>query len=313
MDNNKLYAAIDLGSVSFHFVVMTQKNGRLAWVDCKKEIIRLASGLNTETGHLSPEITKRSLRTLKYFRRHLEKLNIEQCRVVGTSTFRNLKDNGSFHQKAEQALGRKIDILSGDDEAKYIYRGVSYNLPVEKRIIIDIGGGSTECVAGSGSSAEISTSIDIGCITLTQAFFQDDKIDSIKLEQAELTAANAFRSIADQFSGYSWESELGTSGSIKAISWALQNLNISDGTITREAIASLRKEILNCSNTSELSKRIKLNYRRSSVFCGGFALISQAFDVLGLSYVKIAQGAVREGIIDEMITNSSRKLETANG
>jgi len=314
MDKNKIYVAIDLGSVSFHFVVMTQKRGRLSWVECKKEIIRLASGLNPKKGTLSPEIEKRALRTLNYFGRHLKNFNVAQCRVVGTSTFRNLKDNEIFQKKAELALGHKIDVLSGEDEARYIYRGVSYNLPKEKRIVIDIGGGSTECVAGNGTTAEIITSIELGCITLTQAYFQDGTINETKFEQAELMAANAFKSIAEPFKDYAWESELGTSGTIKAISWALQNLDISDGTISREAIASLKKEILSCSNTNELSKRIKLNYHRSSVFCGGFVLLSQAFNVLGLSYLKIAQGAIREGIIDEMIeineSNQQRSHQT---
>lgn len=301
MENNKLFAAVDLGSVSFHLVIMTRKRGRLVWVDCKKEIIRLASGLDTESGKLSTEIEKRALRTLNYFSKTLHNMPVLECRVVGTSTFRKLNDDGEFLKKAEQALGKKIEILSGVDEANYIYRGVSHNLPIEQRVVIDIGGGSTEIIMGNGKEAIQSASIETGCITLTQKYFESSVIKEAQYLLAEKEAERAFQTIAPKFKGLIWESELGTSGSIKAISWAMQNIGVSDGVITREAIKEMRKVILSSQNQSALAQKIRLNLRRTSVFCGGFVLLSQAFNVLGLSYVKVAQGAIREGIIDELI------------
>lgn len=304
MDNNKLFAAIDLGSVSFHLVIMTRKKGRLVWVDCKKDIIRLASGLDPATGLLSDEIEKKALRTLKYFARSLSRKPITQCKVVGTSTFRKLKDDGAFQKKAEQALGKSIEILSGSEEANYIYRGVSHNLPSEKRIVLDIGGGSTEIIIGDGKNPMAAASIETGCITLTQKYFMDSKIDRKLYELAEADAHQAFKSKSHTFNDLHWDSELGTSGSIKAISWAMQNIGVSDGEITRESIADMRNTILSCPDQLTLSRKIKLNLRRTNVFCGGFILLSQAFKVLGLSYLKVGQGAIREGIIDELIHQS---------
>lgn len=307
--NNRLYAAVDLGSVSFHLVIMTQKNNRLVWVECKKEIVRLAAGIDPITGRLSNDVERKALRALHYFAKTLSQFEVQDIAVVGTAAFRQLKDHRRFLKRAGETLGHPIHILSGDDEARYIYRGVSIGLPKEQRFVFDIGGGSTEFVVGNGPDIVHSASCDIGCITLTQRFFNSQDIDKALFAEAEMAAKAALQPVAAGFFAIEWDSELGTSGTVKAISWALQNLNISDGIITREGLDVLRTVLLTCSNQTEMAKKLRLNPRRTSVFCGGFVLVDQAFKAFKLSYVKIAQGAIREGIIAEMMANDIHQSE----
>lgn len=301
MDPNKLYAAIDLGSVSFHLVIMAKKKNRLVWVDCKKEIVRLASGVDRKSGQLLPEVEKRALKCLSNFHRALAQVPAEHIRAVGTSSFRTLNDNGRFLQLAEATLGQPIQVLSGDDEAKYIYRGVSYDLPDDIRFVIDIGGGSTELIVGQGKDLIQSRSLELGCVTLTHQFFPDGHISQERFNACEQFVRSALQPVKKQFENVHWESELGTSGSIKAISWALQNLEFSDGEITREALEELRAGILSCKDVYELSSYLHINRRRASLFCAGFIILQQTFRELGLGYIRISQGAIREGLIDELI------------
>jgi len=304
---NRLYAAVDLGSVSFHLVIMTEKHKRLVWVECKKEILRLAAGIDPVTGRLNADLERRALRALHYFAKTLAEHDIRDLRVVGTAVFRQLKDHRRFLRSAEKALGHRIHILTGDEEARYIYRGVSLGLPVDKRFVIDIGGGSTEVIVGEGDHIVSAASKNMGCITLTQKFFSTHHIDPDLFVAAEAAARDTLAPLAAAYKDLSWNTELGTSGTIKAISWALQNIKISDGEITKEGLNSLRETILSCHDHNEMAKKLHLNPRRSSVFCGGFVMLEQAFECFGLSYLKIAQGAIREGMIADMIA-----LDTAS-
>lgn len=308
---NRLYAAVDLGSVSFHLVIMTEKHNRLVWVECKKEILRLAAGIDPATGRLSSDLERKTIRALHYFAKTLAQHDIRDIRVVGTAVFRQLKDHRRFLRSAEKALGHPIQILTGDEEARYIYRGVCLGLPLDQRFVIDIGGGSTEVIVGHGSKIVKASSSNMGCITLTQKYFNGPQIDHERFQQAEAAAKATLSPLSEPFKSLAWNAELGTSGTIKAISWAMQNLNISDGVITKEGLASLRSTILSCTNQSEMAKKLHLNPRRSSVFCGGFVMLEQAFECFGLSYLKIAQGAIREGMIADMIAKDSAQIDTS--
>ena len=308
MDEQSLYAAIDLGSVSFHLVIMAKRNGKLVWVDCKKEIVRLASGLDPDTGTLRPEVQKRALKCLNYFRRQLGRIPRENIRAVGTSTFRRLKDANQFLAECEKTLSLPISVLSGQDEAKYIYRGVACNLPHDNRFVIDIGGGSTEFIVGEGKRLVHCESMDLGCITLSQQYFSGNELNPKQFAACEQQVAETLRPIAPAFQNRNWDSELGTSGSIKAVSWALQHQDFSDGEITREALDEMRAGILTCKDLPTLAKFLNLNHRRTSVFCAGFIILQQAFKELGLSYIRVSQGAIREGLIDELIDESENVM-----
>lgn len=302
---NRLYAAVDLGSVSFHLVIMTEKHKRLVWVECKKEILRLAAGIDPVTGRLNSDLERKTIRALHFFAKTLAQHDIRDIRVVGTAVFRQLKDHRRFLRSAEKALGHPIQILSGDEEARYIYRGVSLGLPLDQRFVIDIGGGSTEIIVGNGAKIVKAASKNMGCITLTQKYFNTPLIAHDQFQEAEAAAKAALSPLSSQFKTLSWNAELGTSGTIKAISWAMQNLKISDGVITREGLATLRSTILSCTNQTDMAKKMHLNPRRTSVFCGGFVMLEQAFECFGLSYLKIAQGAIREGMIADMIAQDT--------
>ena len=303
--SESLYAAIDLGSVSFHLVIMTKRENKLVWTDCKKEIIRLAAGFDERSKTLRPEVQKRALKCLQNFRRAIGDIPPHHIRAVGTSTFRKLDDDNHFLAEAQNALGLSIDILTGDQEAEYIYRGVSYSLPDDSRFVIDIGGGSTELIVGNGKQAKKTISIEIGCISLTQKFFNSNVLNKNQFIKAESYTNDHLKEAVIALKGLHWNAEYGTSGSVKAISWAMQHRNLSDGEITHEALEEMREGVLECTNTHQLSEYLGLSYRRTAVFCGGFILMQSVFKHANLSYLKISQGAIREGLIHEMIEQNS--------
>ncbi len=301
MDPNSLYAAIDLGSNSFHLVIMAKKENKLVWVDGKKDMIRLVAGLDTETGKLENGVRNRALRCLNSFSKLIRKIPNHQIKAVGTSAFRQLADSEAFLKLAEKRLGAPIHILSGVEEAKYIYRGVVAHLPKDERFVIDIGGGSSEFILGDGKQVKECHSLELGCLSLTENFFPDNRIRKDSFLKCEKLVSEELGKIQPHFKERTWQAELGTSGSIKSVSWALQNLNLTQGEITREGMADLRELILNCETTEQLSKKVDLNLGRTNVFCAGFIILDQAIKQLHLSYIRISQGAIREGLIDEML------------
>ncbi|AJQ94395.1 hypothetical protein [Gynuella sunshinyii] len=303
--SNSLYAAIDLGSVSFHLVIMTKRENRLVWTDCKKEIVRLAAGFDTRSKSLRPDVKKRALKCLENFHRAIRNIPQHNIRAVGTSTFRRLRHDTQFLQQAQSALGIPIEVLSGDQEAEYIYRGVSYPLPDDSRFVIDIGGGSTELIVGNGHRPLHTVSIELGCISLTQKFFLSGTINREQFALAESYASKRLQQSIEPLTKFQWNSEFGTSGSVKAISWAMQHRDLSDGEITHEALDEMREGILRCNNTQQLASYLGLNQRRTAVFCAGFILMQQAFKHAHLSYLKISQGAIREGLIQAMIEDNT--------
>ena len=308
--SESLYAAIDLGSVSFHLVIMTKRENKLVWTDCKKEIVRLAAGFDERSGTLRPEVKKRALKCLQNFRRAIGDIPIHHIRAVGTSTFRKLEDGDLFLAEAQKALGLTIDVLTGNQEAEYIYRGVSYALPSDTRFVIDIGGGSTELIVGNGRQALKTISVEIGCISLTQKFFDSNSLSQNQFIRAESYTDERMKQVVAPLKNLNWNAEYGTSGSVKAISWAMQHRNFSDGEITHEALEEMREGLLKCTNNHQLSEYIGLSYRRTAVFCGGFILMQSVFKHANLSYLKISQGAIREGLIHEMIElNSDLSLQ----
>lgn len=301
MNAQALYAAIDLGSNSFHLVIMARKDQRLVWVDGKKEMIRLASGINRNTGELHASTKNRALRCLRHFGQALKGVPVNQIKAVGTSAFRRLSNSSEFMAEAEATLGLPIQILTGQDEAKYIYRGVAKDLPEDTRFVLDIGGGSTEMILGRGKEVQKCHSLEMGCLTLTERFFRDGIITPSKIEQCEAFIQKRLNLVQPHFSERIWMSELGTSGSIKAISWALQNLNLTQGEVTREGMEDLRNLVYQSQNNAELASKIKLNKGRTSVFVAGFIMLDKIFRSFGLSYMRVSQGAIREGLIDELM------------
>lgn len=303
MNAPSLYAAIDLGSNSFHLVIMKSDGQTLQSVDCKRELVRLAAGVDAKTGRLSREARARALRCLSHFHDTLSQVPHAHVAAVGTSAFRRLVGDKRFLKLAEATLGQPIRILSGDDEARYIYRGVSNGQPTDQhRFVLDIGGGSTEIIVGHGREPKAVASLDLGCVTLTAQFLDHDRLTDAHLSACEAFVDEQLAQVEPRFAGRHWDDVMGSSGSIKAVSWALSNLGLSaDGVIERSQLDRLHPVLTQAESQHQLSQLLELSPRRIAVFAAGYIILHRVFRAFDLDRMRISYKAIREGLIDEMI------------
>jgi len=303
MNTPALYAAVDLGSNSFHLVIMKSDGDSLQSVDCKRQLVRLAAGVDISTGRLNRDTKTRALRCLAQFSNTLKNLPDVQVTAVGTSAFRHLTADPQFIKRAESTLGQPIRILSGEDEAQYIYRGVSQGQSEQdRRFVLDIGGGSTELIVGQGRNPDAVASLELGCVTLTSRFLDHDRLDPYHLTACEAYVDHQLAAIKPRFEGFEWTDVMGSSGSIKAVSWAMSNLGLTkDGSISRAQLDRLRPVLTQADSQQQLSQLLELNPRRIAVFAAGYLILQRVFHAFDLDTMRLSFKAIREGLIDEMI------------
>lgn len=300
MNAPEYVAAVDLGSNSFHLVIMKNEDNRLVSVDCRREMVRLAAGV--DDGRINHETKGRALRCLTHFQDYLKTFPAIQVSAVGTSAFRKLNKDSNFLKLAEAALGQPIRILSGDDEARYIYRGVSQGQPEVSRFVLDIGGGSTEMVVGCGKDPTAVASLELGCVTLTSKFLDYDKLPQTQLNACMDFVDSQLDTIAHRFDGLKWDDAMGSSGTIKAVSWAMHNLGIAEeGIIERSQLDRLLPVLTQASNQQQLSHLLELNPRRIAVFGAGYIIMHRIFHRFDIESMRISNKAIREGLIEELI------------
>jgi exopolyphosphatase/guanosine-5'-triphosphate,3'-diphosphate pyrophosphatase len=303
MSTPTLYAAVDLGSNSFHLVIMKSDGHSLQSVDCKRQLVRLAAGVDLNTGRLNRDTKTRALRCLAQFSNALKNLPEVQVTAVGTSAFRHLTGDPQFIRRAETTLGQPIRILSGEEEAQYIYRGVSQGQPEQqKRFVLDIGGGSTELIVGQGRKPEAMASLELGCVTLTARFLDHDRLDPAHLAACEAFVDEQIAAIKPRFEGHDWTDVMGSSGSIKAVSWAMSNLGLTtDGSISLAQLDRLHPVLTQAESQQQLSQLLELNPRRIAVFAAGYIILHRVFHAFNIDTMRMSFKAIREGLIDEMI------------
>ncbi len=303
MNAPEYVAAIDLGSNSFHLVIMKNENNQLISVDCRRELVRLAAGV--ESGRINHETKGRALRCLSHFHDYLSAFPSIAVSAVGTSAFRKLSKDQNFLQLAEATLGQPIRVISGDDEARYIYRGVSMGQPEVNRFVLDIGGGSTEMIIGKGREPIAVASLELGCVTLTSKFLDYDSLPQTQLNNCMAYVDEQLDTIADRFEGLNWEDAMGSSGTIKAVSWAMHNLGIAEeGIIRRKQLDRLLPVLTQADNQQQLSHLLELNPRRIAVFGAGYIIMHRIFHYFDIQEMRISNKAIREGLIEELLAPS---------
>ena len=294
-------AAVDLGSNSFHLVIGRLEKGRLVIIDQIKEIVRLGGGLDNDS-HLTIEAQSRAFACLSQFGQRLRNIQPSNIRAVGTNTFRKARNIAEFLPKAEKYLGHSIDVITGFEEARLIYESVCYGLSENsgKRLVVDIGGGSTEVIAGSESNRHLAESLYIGCVSLTKSRFPDSRITEERLLRAEQDAQLEIRTIHRQFRDHGWDKALGCSGTIRAIGDVLLQLNWSDGSIDRQSLQRLRAEVVKFDHSSDL---VKLGFEpnRCEVLPGGLAILCALFDWLNIEFMQVSDRALREGVMYDLL------------
>ena len=301
MQEYSTIAAVDLGSNSFRLQVARIVDDQIYPLDSLKETVRLASGLNADN-QLNAEAQARALACLKRFNERLRSLPPEAVRAVGTNTFRVAKNADAFLAAAEAALGFPIDIIAGREEARLIYLGVSHALPISsaKRLVVDIGGGSTECIIGDGFEPREMESLYMGCVSFTQRFFSDGKISKGALQKAELAARAETQAIAAGFAADHWNEAVGSSGTARALADILEQNGWSPSGITAEGLEKLRSFLIKAGDVKALVLP-GLQADRLPVLPGGFAIMAGVFAELAIEKMTVTGGALREGVLHDLL------------
>lgn len=299
-----MVGAVDLGSNSFHMVIARVIEPDVRIVDRLKERVQLAAGLDSGK-YLSEEAQERALACLERFGQRLRQMPRAQVRAVGTNTLRRAKNSRDFLQKAHKALGHPIEIVSGREEARLIYLGVSHSLASDgdagRRLVVDIGGGSTECIVGERFEALQEESLHMGCVGYTDRFFPGGKITRDCFRDAQIAARLELQTIERRFRAFGWDTSVGASGTILAISDLVREAGWStDGSITRSDLRKLRKALVNAKQVDNL-KLAGLKPERAPVLPGGLAILLAVFDSLQVKRMVTSQGALREGVVYDML------------
>ncbi len=311
-DHGEMVAAVDLGSNSFHMVIARNADGELQVVDRLKEMVRLAAGLD-KNNNLEPDSRERALATMRMFGERLKGLNPNNVRVVGTNTLRKARNSRDFLVRAEEAMGHRIEIVSGVEEARLVYLGVAHSIgkmALEKRLVVDIGGGSTEVIIGTGFEAGVSNSNYMGCVSFSQRFFPDGEITRERFDAAELAARQELRSSEKNFIAEGWDLAIGASGTIKAIHDIIIAQDLHRGGITRDAMKAVRNQICDLGHIEKLELD-GLSERRRPVFPGGLAILMGVFKSLKIEEMIISDGAMREGLLYDLL-GRMYQLDTRN-
>ena len=295
------YAAIDLGSNSFHMVVGRMDKDRLVLVDRLRDSVRLGEGLRDDQS-LDEKVAQRALDCLERFGQRLRGIPPEAIRAVGTNTMRQIEDNGAFLRAAEKALGHPIEIISGNEEARLVYLGVAHGLAAgdESRLVIDIGGGSTELILGQGTEPGKRDSLYMGCVSMSRLMFGEGRISEDAMRSAMLRAALEVRPVRHIYQGGNWSRAVGSSGTIRAIRSVVKANGWSEEGITAASLKKLRKKLVKAGHVDAIQLE-GLSDDRRPVFAGGVAVLSALFDSLGIEKMQVSDMALREGLLYELI------------
>lgn len=294
-------AAVDLGSNSFHLIVARASNGEVHVLDRLQETVRLAGGFNGR-GCLDKPSRTRALECLHRFSERLRDLPSEAVRAVGTDALRRARNGSKFLAVAGRALGHPIEIISGQEEARLIYGGVAHDLPDDddRRLIVDIGGGSTEFIIGRRFDALLAESLHMGCVSFSQRHFAHGRVTARGWRAALTSAQLELQPIEESFRARGWRAAYGSSGTLRAVSAVLRAHHWTEGEITPSALAALRERLLGIGDLGRFGLD-GLSPDRAPVFAGGVAILAATFDTLGLERMEVANGALREGLLYDLL------------
>ncbi len=301
------YAAIDLGSNSFHMLVARREHGELRVLDRIKQMVRLGGGLDGE-GNLDPEVQQRAMDCLSRFGQRLRGIPAKNLRAVGTQTFRRLNNANEFLLESEQALGCPVDIIAGREEARLIYLGVTQWVAgdQQKQLVMDIGGGSTELIIGESYEPLEMESLQFGCVSVTNRFFPSGKITARRLRKARRAVLAELQNIQSIYRRRGWQTAVGSSGTIRSAASICQANGWCENKITRDALEKLKIEALSFETISDI--RIEgLSDRRQPVFIGGLAILMACFEALGIKELVISPYALREGLLQDLLGRAEHR------
>ncbi|GHD72458.1 exopolyphosphatase [Vogesella fluminis] len=300
-------ATVDLGSNSFRLQVSRVVDDQLYPLDVLKETVRLGGGL-TEDKLLEQDTIDCALACMARFGERLRGFEAHQVRVVGTNTLRVAKNAATFISEAERLLGFPIEIIAGREEARLIYLGAAHSLPAtrERRLVVDIGGGSTEFIIGSQYKAHVTESLPLGCVTYSLRHFPGGKIGKAAFRDAELAAASEIQRITHAYPPGEWQLAVGTSGTARSLRDILEINDWTSGEITLGGMLRLREELLRFGSFKAIDLN-GLKPDRAPVICGGLAVMIAVFQTLHIERMIVTDGALRDGVLYDLLGRQREK------
>jgi len=306
---NQHLAAVDLGSNSFRMLIGRVQDSpagvQIYPVDSLREPVRLAAGLDDKK-FLSEAAQQIALQTLQRFGERLRQFHPDRVRAVATNTVRVAKNAAQFLQRAQQALGFPIEVIAGREEARLVYIGAAHSVSAVhgKRLVVDIGGGSTEFIIGQGYEPGLMESLYIGCVSMSQRFFPGNQVDEITMRSAEIAARKEIQIISADFKRTGWSHAVGSSGTARALAdmLAANRLNPADqpGDITLHGLRELRRVFIRAGNLNKLHLD-GLKPDRVPVAAGGLAIMLGVFEELGITTMEVTDAALRLGVLYDLL------------
>jgi exopolyphosphatase / guanosine-5'-triphosphate,3'-diphosphate pyrophosphatase len=301
MARHETLAAVDLGSNSFHLLVGRIVDGQIYPLDTLREQTQLGAGLTADK-RLDRASQARALEVLAQFRERLRGLPRDAVRAVGTNALRIAKNSGAFLREARDTLGFPIEVIAGREEARLIYLGVAHALPPaeDKRLVVDIGGGSTELIVGQGLKPKLMESLYMGCVTSSLKHFPDGRIDKKSLKAAALEARQELAVVSQRYRRSGWREAVGSSGSARSIEGILLENGFATHGITREGLDRLW-DLLIDAGRADPDRVPGLKSARAPVLPGGFAIMYAIFDELGIEAMTVSEAALRHGVLYDLL------------
>ena len=305
MARPEILAAVDLGSNSFHLQVGRVVDGQIYPLDAVREVVRLGGGLTSEK-RIDRATQARALEALERIGERLRGLPRSAVRAVGTNTLRVAKNAPQFLKEARAALGFPIEVIAGREEARLIYLGVAHSLapasssPQHRRLVVDIGGGSTEFIIGVGLEPQLTESLYMGCVSYSLAYFPEGRIDKSRMKKAEMAARQEMAAMVSEYRATGWQEAVGSSGTARALENLLRDNGFAEAGITAEGLDRLKALLIKCEK-ADMERIVGLRKDRAAVLPGGVAIMSAVFSELGLERMAVADGALRHGVLYDLL------------
>ena len=300
--DEELLAAIDMGSNSFHLAIARVDHGEVKKVASMSEKVQLAAGLD-ENKNLTEAAQQRGLACLARFVGRLSSVQSNRLRIVATNALRQAKNGHEFIQKAAEILPKPIEIIAGREEARLIYLGVSHTMANSgRRLVIDIGGGSTELIIGEEFEPIHTESVQMGCVAFTKAYFADGEISAKAFDKALTAARKEMSGLVNTYKSAGWDTVVGSSGTIKACRQIAVNMGWSDDqeNLTREGLDKLKDKLLKYKHVAEIEFD-GLKEDRRAVLPAGVAILYAVFELLNIDKLVYSDGALREGVMYDLL------------
>jgi exopolyphosphatase/guanosine-5'-triphosphate,3'-diphosphate pyrophosphatase len=307
MARHETLAAVDLGSNSFHLQVGRVVDGQIYPLDAVREVVRLGAGLTADK-RIDRATQAAALEALAKLAERLRGFPRAAVRAVGTNALRVAKNAPQFLREARAVLGFPIEVISGREEARLIYLGVAHALPSgsQKRLVIDVGGGSTELIVGTGLEPQLTESLYMGCLSWSLKYFPGGRIDKARMRAAELAARQELSHVVAAYRGAGWSEAVGSSGTARSLENILRENGFAAEGLTRDGLDRL-KNLLVKLERADAARIAGLRPNRAPVLPGGVAIMSAAFEALGIEAMKVSEGALRHGVLYDLLGRFERR------